>query len=525
MKPFKKRILIPFYPVFTGAYAVTYLLSANLGQVSPNVIWSSLTAAAALSILTLLGCLLLFQKLHKAALGSSLILLTFFSFGHVFDLIGQRAVLGMTFGYVKLLGVYLLLLIPALWAIWRSRKRFDAVTPYGNLLLGGLLLVSVLNISIYQIRERFNERTSPLPKVQPSEAQMSNPDIYYIVLDGYARSDFLLDHYGYDNSAFIEQLEARGFSVIPCAFSNYPKTSLSITSSLNMQYVDKLGFEGGEFFRHDTDPRFTGVIHHNQVRQVLAKHGYQFVTFKGFFPINDIQDADYYFNVMQAKRWGMDISERNFQYMAARTTLLRIPVEWFINDPYDPVWQKLPMSLYRVINPNSEQFNSRSYQWYQQHMFTLDKLEELPELEGPQFIYAQIYATHQPFVMRADGSFRWPIDENNAEYIPAVEYISSRILQVIDQILQKSDVPPIILLQADHGFTSGIDKYKILNAYHLPGQTEELPATITPVNSFRWVLSRYFNEPYELLPDKIMFYDTSLNPPQIIDLPVECPSP
>jgi hypothetical protein len=523
MKSSLKLARLPLYPILTGAYAVTYLLSVNLGQVAPQVIWSSMIIAVILSALMTAGCLLVFREIHKAALASGLILLIFFSFGHVYDLIIQNQALASSFGYMKLLGVFLLVLGPALWAISRAKQSLATFTLYGNLIIGGLLLIVVLNISIYQIQARFGETTSTLPKVQPTEYQKSNPDIYYIVLDGYSRSDVLLDQYGYDNSAFIEQLEARGFSVISCAYSNYSKTSLSIASSLNMQYVDTLGFGGSEFYNRDADPRLTGIIHHNQVRQVLSGHGYQFVAFKGFFPINDIQDADHYYNVMEARRWDVDINERNFQYMAVRTTLLRIPVEWFINDPDDPIWKKLPMSLYRVINPNSEQYNSRSYQWYQQHMYTLEELERLPNLEGPQFIYAQIYATHQPFVMRSDGSFLWPINEDNAGYIPAVEYMSRRIIQVIDEILRKSDIPPIILLQADHGRSSGIDSHKILNAYYLPGQSEALPTTITPVNSFRWVLSRYFGEPYELLADRVKLNDTSRNPPEVVDLPVECP--
>ena len=47
------------------------------------------------------------------------------------------------------------------------------------------------------------------------------PDIYYIILDGYARQDTLKEFYKYDNSAFMDGLAARGFYVAAESRSNY----------------------------------------------------------------------------------------------------------------------------------------------------------------------------------------------------------------------------------------------------------------------------------------------------------------
>jgi hypothetical protein len=38
------------------------------------------------------------------------------------------------------------------------------------------------------------------------------PDIYYIILDGYGRSDVLKNEYGYDNSDFLNASE--GFGIL-----------------------------------------------------------------------------------------------------------------------------------------------------------------------------------------------------------------------------------------------------------------------------------------------------------------------
>ena len=46
------------------------------------------------------------------------------------------------------------------------------------------------------------------------------------------------------------------------------------------------------------------------------------------------------------------------------------------------------------------------------------------------------------------------------------------------------------------------NRYEILNAYYLPGDgAESLYPTITPVNSFRVILDKYFGENFPLLPD------------------------
>jgi hypothetical protein len=165
----------------------------------------------------------------------------------------------------------------------------------------------------------------------------------------------------------------------------------------------------------------------------------------------------------------------------------------------------VPRSIAEILAPEASQFSSRSYQWYQEHLYTLDKLQTIPTLPGKKFVYAHLYTTHQPYVFRPDGSLLWPINENNNGYYYAVQYTARRILEVIDRILKDSKQPPVIIIQADHGIGYGLDRYKILNAYYLPGRVDPGPYdTITPVNTFRLILNQYAGEHYEFLPDMVM---------------------
>ena len=65
-------------------------------------------------------------------------------------------------------------------------------------------------------------------------------DIYYIVVDGYARSDILQEMFGFDNASFVSYLQEKGFVVPTSGHSNYPATPLSIASTLNMDYIQSL---------------------------------------------------------------------------------------------------------------------------------------------------------------------------------------------------------------------------------------------------------------------------------------------
>ena len=66
------------------------------------------------------------------------------------------------------------------------------------------------------------------------------PDIYYIIPDEYGSYHGLKEFFNYDNSDFINYLKQKGFFVNEKSFANYPRTIQSISSSLNMEYLDKI---------------------------------------------------------------------------------------------------------------------------------------------------------------------------------------------------------------------------------------------------------------------------------------------
>lgn len=137
--------------------------------------------------------------------------------------------------------------------------------------------------------------------------------------------------------------------------------------------------------------------------------------------------------------------------------------------------------------------------------YNLDKLETVPLIPSPKFVFAHINAPHEPYIFSKSGRF---IPDQEA-YIPGyrdqVVYINERVLSIIDKILASSDRPPIIVLQGDHGGGETQNDFRrmhILNAYYIPnGGVERLYPEITPVNTFRVIFDTYFGSSYGLLPD------------------------
>jgi hypothetical protein len=160
-------------------------------------------------------------------------------------------------------------------------------------------------------------------------------------------------------------------------------------------------------------------------------------------------------------------------------------------------------------------------------------LAELPGIPGPKFVFAHLISPHPPFVFDQAGQpldstqsftfqdaneFPGSLSEYQQQYIGQVQFVNHQLRKTIDAILDQSDVPPVIILQADHG--SGLltdltslektcirERFSPFVAYYLPDiGKEEIPPDISAVNLFRIVFDQYFDAELPLLESKLYFY-------------------
>lgn len=492
----KKTLWLQSVPVHSLLFAV-YPVIALLAFNSTEVEFSSGLRPLLLSLLVA-GFLMLvsywiYRDWGRAALVTTLLLILFYSYGHIYILLkGIRIGEFYLFRHRTLVPLWLGLMALGIW--WAARKSLNLPSVTNTLNVVGLflLILPVTQLISFSIQSKTSQTEDPAALNLQVPGQP--PDIYYIILDGYGRADVLKDQFGYDNSDFLNELKDLGFIVAECSQSNYAQTQMSLASSLNFNYIDALSdrFVAGSEDRTGLDV----LIHNSAARASLEKAGYKTVAFATGFLFTELTNADYFLG--PGYSWG-ELSE--FESLLMETTFARL-----LQDG----------NRFGMQTSGSERFRERT-------LFTLEKIDELSYIPGPKFVFVHIIAPHPPYVFGPTGGPVEPAEvgstktqEGASHYRDQIVYINSRILEVIPEIIANSSTPPIIVIQGDHGPTvpsSPRARMSNLNAYYLPGAETALYPTITPVNTFRLIFNRYFGQNLERLEDISLYseYDDPFN--------------
>ncbi|MEJ5223594.1 MAG: hypothetical protein WHV44_03990 [Anaerolineales bacterium] len=331
------------------------------------------------------------------------------------------------------------------------------------------------------------ESLNSMESVTVPPPQNSLPDIYYIVVDGYGRKDVLQTYYGYDNTEFLSFLTEAGFVIPKKANVNYPKTALSIVSTLNMDYVPN-------FIQGVNDSAFwwlsTPFLENSRTFLYLESVGYHIISLETDWMITNLNNSGLTNQILAS-----GINE--FEGFYIRAAPLRIFLPLF--NVFFPI-------------PSNETHRASIHNSFK-------TLQILPQsTTGPKFVFAHIVTPHPPFVFDSrgnalayrdmytffDGSdYPGSKSEYREGYIAQLQYTNTLLKETIRTILEFSSSPPIIIIQADHGpgMLSDFDslgntclheRFSAFAAYYLPGiQPSQVADDMTPVNIFRLVLSTY----------------------------------
>jgi len=501
-----------FYPFLLSIYPVLALLAFNISEMKPVEALRALLATLAGGILLFMILKLVMRNTEKAALVFAIVWVLFFSYGHVYHFLEQTLLFGMNLGRHRLLmPLWAILFGAGLWWVLSRRGNLVNLTTAMNTIAIVLLVFPLVQITSAEIRAQSAWSQARSVSAANGALQLASgqtpPDIYYIILDAYARDDVLQETFTYDNSPFLEQLEALGFYVAHCTMSNYAQTELSLASSLNFDYLQAL-IEDFSPSSTDRSPLWP-LIKKSATRQMLEEIGYQTVAFETGYNWIKWEDADVYL-VPDSKVGGLSA----FEVIVVESSAGLILTD---------AASVLPKFLVPDISYPKQKQRERI-------LSTLDNLAHLPNsVDSPKFVYAHIIAPHDPFVFDQQGewvNFSGPMDDATfqAGYRDELIYLNQRVIEVMEKIIRNSATPPVIIIQGDHGHgrSSSEDRMKILNAYYLPGvDAQLLYPSITPVNTFRVVLDQYFGTHFELLEDKSYFsiYDS---PYQFHEIPNNC---
>jgi len=506
---------LPIYPFLFILYVILTPLSVNLDQLDPA---QALRPAIALFLLAAAGMLLFYaltRDWQYAAYLVFLVLLFFFSFGHLvrFSLEKVPLLYELLYQELFLVAWALLLVLLCTKPVWLRLRRLAWLTPFLNLLFLAALAAPLYTILSQELPVRAAGKpvaSPPRPVSEESSLDCSkSPDIYYIILDGYARSDVLAERFGLDNQPFLDDLEEKGFFVAGESHSNYMQTIYSISSSLNFSFIDPPGGSQRDAVY------FKDLIAHNALLEKLRACGYRFVINEsGFYHTDDLAP---------------DV------VLSPWSTLTGFEGLLLSGSPYEVVGFYLNLDA-----------PPQSYAAHRKRVTdTFTALQEAYRLPGPKLVYAHIISPHPPFVFGEAGwviqpaypysmydgdDYKGSLEEYLGGYPGQVRFVNRQVQQVVDSLLANSETPPVIILQADHGPGSGLDwsspyntclweRTSILNAYFLPGiDPAVLYPAITPVNTFRVVLNEYFGTDLHLLPDENTYFTSHRMPRQVIDI-------
>jgi hypothetical protein len=510
-----RRRGLPFHPLLIAAFPILGLYAHNIDEVPLREIWRPLGFALLGTMAVWILFSLLTRHIRKAALAATAVVLVFFSYGHVSSLLPYE--MRDATGPLCLAGLSVLLFV-----LCRSRRRLVDATVVLNLASVALLVPSCLVIGPKLIarpsettpsaalrgdlvyRRGGMTQTDHRSRPVPTAAAANLPDIYYIILDGYGRSDSLKTFYDFDNTPFLRALEERGFYVARHSRANYAQTGDSLPTSLNMNYLDVLLRERGQTENlFETQRR---MIDENAVAACLRQRGYRYVY---LWTGNDVTRVD--------------------------TADLELDSD-SLTPPSTFEAQVLGLSaLGAAPQPAITGAFAGDYERHRGYILTaFHNLNVVARLPYPKFVFAHISAPHPPFVFGPNGEAvnpRYPYTENDGSlllgritrqqyrsgYVAQLRYVNRRVLEAVDAIIRQSHRPPIMILQGDHGSRMNLDwssqaktdlrePFSILNAYLVPPRVRRhLYDSITPVNSFRIMLTSLFGANYPPLPDRSFF--------------------
>lgn len=492
-RPRRHRGAWVVHPFLLAAYPVLFLFGQNTAdQLSFDPIWTPLGAALLGALVVFLVMVIVFADLDRAGLATTVVVMAFFTFGHVWNLVGE--VVG---SQMLLLVVWIGLIVGGIVLAWRLGPRARRVTAPLNLLAAIPLALTLLGLGEFAISRGAVGVPEPVGGVLDAEGGQ-RPDIYYLVFDRYAGSPALERHFDFDNEPFLRELEDRGFFVARDSVANYPKTNLSLTSSLQMDYLD-----GDALAAAATSPADQGPINRAfqgrlAVPSSLKELGYDFVLVPSWWPPTASNvDADLTLQYAGASEFSLALLE---------TTLISA-----VTDPREEVD---PFAMSEL----------RNYTLHQ-----LERVREVPRLPGPKFVMAHFLIPHPPNLFDRDGR---PFEgdaarlSNAEKYVRQVEFTNAQILRIVDAIDSATGgEDAVIVLQADEGpfperYAANGEtfrweeatpeeleiKFRILNAVRIPDADPVeigLDPSMTPVNEFRIVFNAVFDAGMPLLPDRV----------------------
>ena len=468
----------PLHSFLIGLYFILFLFVRNMSQIPFSATYRSIAIELALTSVLFVVSYLLLRSVRKAGIFSTFVLLGFLTYGILYNYL--EAIYYKGYWPFSHIHRFLIIAFLGAWSLvffilYHSKRPHYKLNYILNVFVL-VLLVSNLPAALLsgQKQKIVAQGSNPFLAVNSDGMRNSNsadssfPDVYYIILDGYAGEKTLKDFYSDANPILYDYLRKKGFYLADSSRANYPFTAFSLSSSLNLGYLDSSVLK----------TMSPALVRDNTVNHVFKKAGYKRFAIESGFAVTE--------NFSSVDKTIHTNTLNEFEFSLLQFTFLRLD-------------EVLGFSQYQRLKNE------------------LDGLPLFLKEEGPKFCFIHIVSPHPPYVVDSVGhrkvrktvsNMAW---EPRDDYWQQLQYVSKRVMEFIDQVLAHSKTPPLVIVQSDHGpwiqdknpGNVYEARSRILNAYYVPDSVKKfLYPQITPVNSFRVIFSQLLKTDYSLLPDR-----------------------
>ncbi len=488
------------HPLLLSLFPVLYLFSRNTDLLNVTDVLGLGLVLLVVGVVAWAGLGWLLGDSGKAALVVSLSVLFFFGYSSLHDLGAYLGIKWLQRDQI-LFPVVVVCYGGLLFGLLRTRRSLEALNQGVNVFAVVLVGLSLFNAIYFKWQDPTlaqNPLLEPADLAAPVQPVAEAPNIYYIIVDAYARQDVLQKRYGFDNADFIGFLEEQGFAVASDGFSHYSQTALSVASTLNMAYLNETfgSLDGVTTSMLGA----AAMIKHNRLMHRLKGYGYHTIAFQTGYHLTEMYTAD---TVIESDDW--------FTGQALSDLLIH-------------------------MTPIAGVFGNRlrkrfGHRWQRDRVLRIfNDLPETTAYPAPRFVFAHLVIPHPPYIFRADGTFdppdgpfllASPYDRaSDPRYVEQLQFVNAQLRTTLTRLIAQ-DPEGIIVLQSDHGPGALEDetaadsvkvrhKMGILHAIRDPA-LPPAAAPPAPANLFRGVLNRHLQTDFSLLPER-SYYSSYTRP-------------
>jgi len=465
------------------------------------------------------GCVayVIFKNERKASIFTAVWIILFFTFGYILLALGGTQLLDvLPISFNKFLfGAYVIILFLTVWFLFKTKStgRFIIFLSLVGITITMLSLVKLIPFEINRWldgRKLQQYVSKNLGQIETSGKSNFKPNIYYFVFDRYPRQDVLEKYFDFQNNSHINYLRSSGFWVGDESYANYPNTFLSLSSSLNMSYLqfltDILGVQ-----QTDQANVYRQLLQDNQLARFLKSQGYKYVLFgSSWDPLQKKGIADENYNLLA------DFDEFHL-YIYERTLLNAIR----------GIIEK------KQLFAGTERFSKISLNLD----YRLHRINRQKNQPQPLFVFGHFLLPHPPYVFSPECD-PYTLSTSSQQvyedgYLNEIQCANVVMRSLISEIQSVSDRPAVIIFQSDEGPYLPLEYFNgdgesvpensesylihgaILNAVFLPQRENPTkPAdysslgfnpNLSPINTIRIVLNYYFGTNLPILSDKTYF--------------------